>query len=190
MKCKKCTRCKFCKRWTDGWEIQKKAINIFNTTKSSTLFLPLELLNVLLSSVSFSVMFCFDQYRSVLIITVNRTLISRDRLWLSVSVSSRYGHLVWLVDAIQVLVRQGSKKFQSACPTQTTPSECRGGRATFSMIIHGLQNLHPLQILQSRSDERDSMSGGSLAVNPAHKSLAFGEAWRRLAKIVSEGDSI
>ena len=66
MKCKKCTRCKFCKRWTDGWEIQKKAIIIFNTTKSSTLFLPLELLNVLLSSVSFcyvlfwSVSFCFD----------------------------------------------------------------------------------------------------------------------------------
>ena len=57
------------------------------------------------------------------------------------------------------------------------------------MIIHGLQNLHPLQILQSRSDERDSMSGGSLAVNPAHKSRAFGEAWRRVAKIVSEGDS-
>ena len=58
------------------------------------------------------------------------------------------------------------------------------------MIIHGLQNMHPAQILQSRSDERDSMSGGSLAVNPAHESRAFGEARRRVAKIVSEGDSI
>ena len=69
-------------------------------------------------------------------------------------------------------------------------NECRGGRATFSMIIHGLQNMHPVQILQSRSDERDSMFAGSLVVNPAHKSRAFGEAWRRLAKIVSEGDSL
>ena len=58
------------------------------------------------------------------------------------------------------------------------------------MIIHGLQNMHPVQILQSRSDERDSMFAGSLVVNPAHKSRAFGEAWRRLAKIVSEGDSL
>ena len=58
------------------------------------------------------------------------------------------------------------------------------------MIIHGLQNMHPVQILQSRSDKRDSMSGGSLAVNPAHESRAFGEARRRLAKIVSEGDSL
>ena len=45
-------------------------------------------------------------------------------------------------------------------------SECRGGRATFSMIVHGLQNLHRVQILQSRSDERDSMFGGSLVVKP------------------------
>ena len=49
-------------------------------------------------------------------------------------------------------------------------SECRGDRATFSMIVHGLQNLRRMQILQSRADERDSMFGGSLVVNPAHKS--------------------
>ena len=39
-------------------------------------------------------------------------------------------------------------------------SECRGDRATFSMIVHGLQNLRRMQILQSRADERDSMCGG------------------------------
>ena len=92
----------------DGWELQKqlKAIIIFNTTKSSTLILPFELLyeaNVLLSSVSFcyvlfrSVIFCFVLLCSVLIITVNITLISSDRLELSVSVFCRYGHLEWLV---------------------------------------------------------------------------------------------
>ena len=118
----------------DGWELQKqlKAIIIFNTTKSSTLILPFELLyeaNVLLSSVSFcyvlfrSVIFCFVLLCSVLIITVNITLISSDRLELSVSVFCRYGHFGMACHkTIQVLVRQGSKKFQSACHTQTTQS--------------------------------------------------------------------
>ena len=38
--------------------------------------------------------------------------------------------------------------------------ECRGDRATLSMIVHGLQNLRRMQILQSRAYERDSMCGG------------------------------
>ena len=58
------------------------------------------------------------------------------------------------------------------------------------MIIHGLQKFRRAKVLQSRSDERDSTSGGSLAVNPAYEPRAFGEARRRVAKIVSEGDSI
>ena len=64
------------------------------------------------------------------------------------------------------------------------------GDQTNESIIHGLQKLRRAEFLQSRSDERDSMSDGSLAVNPAYKSRAYGEAWRRVAKIVSEGDNI
>ena len=72
----------------------------------------------------------------------------------------------------------------------SSTSECRGGQATHSVIIHGLQKLWRGKFLQSRSDERDSMFGVSLVLNPAHKPRAFGEAWRRRTKIVSEGDSV
>ena len=84
----------------------------------------------------------------------------------------------------------GSKWSHQICPTSRGPSECRGGQATHGVIIHGLQKLWRGKFLQSRSDERDSMFGVSLVVNPAHKPRAFGEAWRRLAKLVSDSDSV
>ena len=63
-------------------------------------------------------MFCYEQYRSVLIVTVKITLISRDWLWLS---TYRYAHFVGLVITPS---RFSCKKYSVCIRRKVLPRSC------------------------------------------------------------------